>query len=254
MAAFQGEVRKLFSLNHPHIQQLFGVMCDELGFVTELAQGGSLFERLHESLSPHLPVADLWAVATQLAQAVAYIHSKGVLHSDIKSDNVLLLNRGASGAAAVHIKLADFGFAQTVSITSASVTAVGKTWRYAAPELADDKVSFKSDVWSFGCVLCEIFSPTFARPWESLLKEIAIMKQVMNGQAPPEIKAIPMTVFGWLPSSACRRTRRSALRCSKWWTSWRLRAQVCTCKTVPRSNKSRQRQRRKRRTLWRPKG
>ena len=147
-ARFEREARALALLDHPNIVRVhdFGVEDGESYLVMELVEGGDLSHQLP------LPVAEAVALSKQLSAAVSYAHRLGVVHRDIKPQNVLL---GANGQA----KLTDFGIArvtradgQTWPVTSAEVVmgSVG----FTAPEVAEGKpVSPTMDVYSLGALL-----------------------------------------------------------------------------------------------------
>ena len=106
LAALRCEVEILRRLDHPSIIGLLDVLETpaELTLVTELAQG-ELLEVLLEDGA--LPDAVVRSVAAQLTSALAYLHARGVVHRDLKPQNVLV-------AAGGRVKLCDFGFAREI--------------------------------------------------------------------------------------------------------------------------------------------
>jgi len=94
----------------------------------------------------------LWLA--QVASALEYIHSMKVLHRDLKSSNIFL-DRGAEGGAMA--KLGDFGLSRILECTAdAACTLVGTPY-YMSPEVCrSEPYSYKSDIWSLGCVLYEL--------------------------------------------------------------------------------------------------
>ena len=88
-------------------------------------------------------------VCSQLLSSVAYLHRKGIVHNDLKPDNILITRSGGS------LKLIDLGFADDDTHIAKSL---GGTRQYAAPELLDDSRSdARSDVYSLGLILRELF-------------------------------------------------------------------------------------------------
>lgn len=81
-----------------------------------------------------------------------YLHQKKIIHQDIKPGNIMF-NTDYS-----KIKLIDLGVSSKLDKTRATKAAQGGTPRYMPPEQLDGNLSFKVDVWSFGCVLLEFCS------------------------------------------------------------------------------------------------
>ncbi|XP_053963990.1 uncharacterized protein LOC128866947 isoform X2 [Anastrepha ludens] len=141
------EISILKSLRHPHITRLYEVMQSEtmIYLVTEYASNGEIFDHLAENG----PMKELEAarVFTQLVSAVQYCHSMGVVHRDLKAENVLLDKD-------MNIKLADFGFSNRYEEGNPLTTWCGSP-PYAAPEVFQglEYDGPKADIWSLGVVL-----------------------------------------------------------------------------------------------------
>ncbi|RIK82489.1 MAG: hypothetical protein DCC68_06250 [Planctomycetota bacterium] len=153
--AFIREAELVKNLEHPHIVHVHGLgRFPAAGFfmVLDLIEGGDLQRRV--SVAP-LDASDAIRVALQIADALAYAHSKGILHCDLKPANILLDEAGAAFVA-------DFGFAQLLSknANAKSRRTVGGTLRYLAPELRDDNVAFEPtiDVFGLGAILFAMFT------------------------------------------------------------------------------------------------
>lgn len=161
---FLQEIQIAARLQHPHIVPLYdsGVADGALYYVMPNVEGESLRERLKRETQ--LPIDEALAITRQVAQALSYAHSHGVVHRDIKPANILL-----TGGEAV---VADFGIARALSVATAqrlttSGIAIG-TPTYMSPEQGSgvESIDGRSDQYSLGCVLYEMLSgdPPFTGP------------------------------------------------------------------------------------------
>ena len=156
---FLREVKVAAALQHPHILALYdsGEADGLLFYVMPFVDGESL--RMQLARGP-LPANEALGILRNVAQALAYAHEHGVVHRDIKPDNVLL----SSGTAVV----ADFGIAKAVSASTthgagATLTAVGTsvgTPAYMAPEQAvgDGNVDQRADLYAWGVMAYELLA------------------------------------------------------------------------------------------------
>ena len=146
---FAQEVRALGRVEHPGLVRLIGTgLADDHAYlVMELVQGSTLAEALrHGPLGPERTAY----LGASLAGALAYVHSRGVVHRDVKPSNILL---HADGRA----QLGDFGVARLLDASALTMagTTLG-TAAYMAPEqLEDHQVGAGADIWSLGMVLLE---------------------------------------------------------------------------------------------------
>ncbi len=161
LSRLRHEARLLASLNHPGIATVHGLEEFDGGvpvLVMELVEGETLSSR------PRSGVREALKVAHQIAVALEAAHEKGVLHRDLKPDNIRL---GPGG----RVKLLDFGLAKAVrgasSLDSKLSTetnlfqkgGIAGTAAYMSPEQArGQEVDRRTDVWAFGCVLYEMLS------------------------------------------------------------------------------------------------
>ncbi|HEX6050716.1 MAG TPA: serine/threonine-protein kinase, partial [Gemmatimonadaceae bacterium] len=146
------EVTVTARLAHPHILPLIdsGASEDMLYLVTPYVPGESLRDRL--AREGRLPVQAALAIAGEVAEALDYAHRSGVIHCDIKPENVLL----ADG----HAVVADFGVATALSASTAGTRgAIRGSPPYVSPEQeAGAIVTHASDVYSLGAVLFEMIT------------------------------------------------------------------------------------------------
>lgn len=114
-------------LRHPHVLSLFELVATEssIYLVTELCAGGELFDYLVEQV--RLSLAETRRIFGQLVLGVAYLHGEGVVHRDLKLENVLLDEN-------INVKIADLGFGREFEKGRFMETRVG-TLGYMAPEV-----------------------------------------------------------------------------------------------------------------------
>jgi hypothetical protein len=143
------EARVLAGLSHPGLVRLLdaGTVGDRGFLVMELVRGPTLAELAADTRMPPVEVAELGA---QVADALAYVHARGVVHRDLKPSNILV---GEDRRA----RIADFGVSRLLDASTITVagTTLG-TVAYMAPEqLEGRRVGPPADVWSLGLVLLE---------------------------------------------------------------------------------------------------
>eukprot|EP00028_Trichosphaerium_sp_Am-I-7-wt_P004574 CAMPEP_0168515384 /NCGR_PEP_ID=MMETSP0405-20121227/4720_1 /TAXON_ID=498012 /ORGANISM="Trichosphaerium sp, Strain Am-I-7 wt" /LENGTH=295 /DNA_ID=CAMNT_0008534785 /DNA_START=970 /DNA_END=1857 /DNA_ORIENTATION=- len=146
--------------NHPNILRLIGACIEDpyLSIVTELVPFGSLRDLLDDRRVA-ITEARIRKVAMDTSEAVAYLHSKGFIHRDLKTDNLFVCDRWQN------VKVGDFGLAVAIEKNSRIKSQVG-TLAYCAPEIfGKHGYNSKVDVYSFGIVVWEMH--TRKRPWES---------------------------------------------------------------------------------------
>ncbi|GLR71909.1 protein kinase domain-containing protein [Agaribacter marinus] len=160
MSRFLREAKAAGALSHSAIVTVFDVgKIDESPYIMmELLQGSDLGDVLKEKKT--LSVKDTITIGLQLAKALDYAHSTGIVHRDIKPDNIIVLPDSET------IKVADFGIARMNENEEAQKTQVGSvlgTPRYMSPEQAlGDEVDGRSDLFSVGVILYEMLTGTKA--------------------------------------------------------------------------------------------
>jgi eukaryotic-like serine/threonine-protein kinase len=151
---FLQEVQVAANLQHPHILALYdsGEAQGFLYCVMPFVEGESLRQRLERE--HQLPLPETIRIAREAAEGLAYAHRQGIIHRDVKPENILLLDG--------HTLVADFGIARAVEAPAGGKLThpgvVVGTPEYMSPEQAagEAKLDGRSDVYSLGCVLYEM--------------------------------------------------------------------------------------------------
>jgi formylglycine-generating enzyme required for sulfatase activity/tRNA A-37 threonylcarbamoyl transferase component Bud32 len=175
---FRREAETVAQLSHPHIVPLhfIGQKDDLVYLVMEAIDGGSLADRLERE--KQLPIADAARIFSEVASALAHAHKRGVVHRDIKPQNVLIdLETGRS-------LVTDFGIARTAE--GGSLTATGMvvgTPMYLSPEQVTGEPSdHRSDIYALGVMAYEMISGQ--APFTGVTPTAVLMKRFAG---PPEL-------------------------------------------------------------------
>ena len=178
---FMREAETSARLSHPNIVPIFSV--DERDglawFVMALVEGESLGDRVRRRGA--VPHAEARRIMREVADALAYAHAHGVVHRDIKPDNILL--DGQSGRAMV----TDFGIARAATEGDTRLTATGTaigTPAYMSPEqcAGDRELDGRSDLYSLGAVA--YYMLTGQPPFDGPSTPVIMMKQVTERPSP----------------------------------------------------------------------
>ena len=185
---FLREAQTVARLEHPHIVPIYKVgRQQEIFYIIMRCIDGPSLRQLLERHT-RLSVGDAARIARQVADALAYAHSRDIVHRDIKPDNILLDNSG-------HVLVTDFGIAKAAQVAqaatpgsagAASLTSEGMivgTPQYMSPEQASgDKLDGRSDIYSLGIVLYQMLAgtPPFDGP-----SSAAILAQQLTQEPTP---------------------------------------------------------------------
>lgn len=151
--SFLKEVDILNSLRHPNILLYMGICFDGDNYlmISEYLENGSLFDHLHR-MDTFLEEDLIFQMIMSILRAMNYTHSKGVLHCDLKSSNILIDQNW-------NIKVADFGLSKKIINFNVEDERKGKvgTPNWMAPEICrGEKNTEASDVYSFGLIVWEM--------------------------------------------------------------------------------------------------
>ena len=155
VADFVAEAQVMKKIHHPNLLQLYAVCTLEepILIVTELMQHGTLLDYLRKGEGRNLNLPQLIDMAAQIAGGMAYLEEQSYIHRDLTARNILVGDGNLC-------KVADFGLARVIkedTYTPREGTKFPIKW--TAPEAAlYNKFSIKSDVWSFGVVICELLT------------------------------------------------------------------------------------------------
>mmetsp|Transcript_41026 Transcript_41026/g.45844 ORF Transcript_41026/g.45844 Transcript_41026/m.45844 type:complete len:1074 (-) Transcript_41026:113-3334(-) len=173
------EIFIMCQLDHPNIIRLEEVYesHSEIYLVQELCVGGELFDRLDEQPDYHYTEAECARLIKQMLCAVRYLHSKGIIHRDLKLENFLF----SSSAQDSELKMIDFGLSKHFRYGEIHQEAVGTPYT-VAPEVIRGRYDERCDIWAIGVIAFLLLSgdPPFGGCGgsESLL---AVRTNILNG-------------------------------------------------------------------------
>lgn len=189
---FCKEIKYMSSLHHPNVVGVIGIIVSPDGaniyLASELMERGSLHDIIVKK-GDNLPLSLRFRIAIDAAEGMKFIHSKRVIHRDLKSHN-LLIN------AEWQTKVADFGVSTVNPTITRQMTCIG-TPIYMAPEvLQKESYSARADVYSFGVVLCELFTsrqPYSDPPFDTMNMPI-LTHHILEKNARPTIEDLHPTL------------------------------------------------------------
>ena len=185
---FKTEARALARLENQNIVGVHALRETEFGLfmVMEYVSARTISEWLREK--GRFRVNETIAIGSQIINAIGHAHKVGVIHRDIKPNNILLCDDGT-------IKVMDFGLAKVVQEQGSQVTvthAAAGTLYYMSPEQVKGlkNVDTRSDIYSIGMTLYEMLAGR--TPFEKAESEFVIQKQIVEGKIPSPLKYNPL--------------------------------------------------------------
>ena len=171
---FKKEINIMSKCDHPNIIKLNEIYQDKryLDLVMEECRGGTLFDRLLKKMEDEdetFTEKETAIIFKQIMSAVCYCHNQGIVHRDLKLENVLFVNKMADSP----IKVIDFGLSEIALISpknlmsiiaddkTINMTSFVGTPHYISPEVLKGKYNQKCDIWSAGIILYVLLSGSF---------------------------------------------------------------------------------------------
>ncbi|KAF7310843.1 MAP kinase kinase kinase [Mycena chlorophos] len=178
--ALKMESETLKVLDHPNIVQYLGFeeTPSNLSIFLEYVPGGSIGSCLLKHGKFEEDVTK--SFTSQILAGLEYLHSKGIIHRDLKSDNILVEMSGVC-------KISDFGISKRTDDHNDAHTAMQGTVFWMAPEVINTQkkgYNSKIDIWSIGCVVLEMWAGT--RPWTGD-EMVAVMFKLFQSKQPPPV-------------------------------------------------------------------
>ncbi len=176
---FIHEAKSASALNHPNITTIHEIdeFEGQMFIVMEYCEGKTLKQIIEKETLSIKKVID---IGIQMCEGLAIAHEKGIVHRDIKSDNIMLTSRG-------QVKIMDFGLAKLKGATKLTKTrSTLGTLAYMSPEQAQgEEVDQRSDIFSFGVVLYELLTGKLPFGGEH---QAAIIYSIINEEAQPVVR------------------------------------------------------------------
>ncbi|KAB2880631.1 protein kinase [bacterium] len=175
-ARFLQEAKAAATLNHPNVCVIYDIQeaDDQQFIVMEYVDGMTVKQKFSES---PLKISDAISYAVQIGEALQEAHAKGIVHRDVKSENIMINSKN-------QIKVMDFGLAKlrgSVKLTKSSSTT--GTLAYMAPEqIQGQEIDARADIFSFGVVLYEMLTGNTPFRGEH---EAAMMYSILNEEPQP---------------------------------------------------------------------
>ncbi|KAI5121980.1 hypothetical protein M0805_001813 [Coniferiporia weirii] len=178
------ELRIWIRLDHPYILPLHGFLFEDNNYpslVSIWMENGTVLTYLESH-----PGCDLQQMVLRIAEGIEYLHNEGVIHSDIKPENILISSSGEP-------RICDFGISRMLVASksfnfSSTTGGIGGTIRYTSIELLSpldqqsDIYSNSSDVWAFGMTVLVLL--TKKPPYSHIKNDAGVISAIMSGELP----------------------------------------------------------------------
>lgn len=157
-AALMNELELHLSLDHPNVARLEQFFEDEenVYLVLEHLEGGELFERLSER--QRFSENEACDALQQMLTAVAYLHSRRIVHRDLKFENFMFERQDCN-----QLKVIDFGLARRMGPAEEALSSICGSRDYLAPEVLGKSYTMKADIWALGIMTYTLLCGNF--PW-----------------------------------------------------------------------------------------
>lgn len=168
---FRREALLLAKLNHPHIVHIYDYIesDEQLALVMEYIDGQNLHNLLREQI---VPISQRMRWLVQIAQGLAVAHEAGIIHRDLKAENILINKQGLA-------KISDLGIAKSQDFNATLTDHVAGSYCSMSPEQAmGEEVSFKSDLFSFGILAYQLLCG--AHPFGDAENKLQIMQRIIS--------------------------------------------------------------------------
>ena len=168
---FKREALLLAKLNHPNIVQIYDFIeaPDQLALVMELVEGQNLQLHLREHI---VPFAQRMRWLTEIAQGLAVAHDAGIIHRDLKAENILINQRKVA-------KITDLGIAKSQDFNATLTDHVAGSYCSMSPEQAmGEAINFKSDLFSFGILAYQLLCGV--HPFGDTHNKLQLMQRIIS--------------------------------------------------------------------------
>lgn len=168
---FRREALLLAKLNHPHIVHIYDYIesDDQMALVMEYIDGQNLQSLLREQI---VPIHQRMRWLVQIAQGLAVAHEAGIIHRDLKQENILINKQGMA-------KISDLGIAKSQDFNATLTDHVAGSYCSMSPEQAmGETLSFKSDLFSFGILAYQLLCGT--HPFGDAENKLQIMQRIIT--------------------------------------------------------------------------